>query len=78
MDATVMKAHCDYCRGKLGLLVHRYWHMRFCSSACVQGYVRRLDETKSRIRRLNYSSGGGAAVIDSLPESPVPGPIGGV
>jgi hypothetical protein len=45
---------CDHCRGKLGLGVQRYWHMRFCSSACVAAYQQRLDEeTKVKIRRLD-------------------------
>ena len=51
-----MKVRCDYCCGKLGLMVHRYWHMRFCSSACTQSYEQRLDETKARMRRL-FGSG---------------------
>lgn len=46
-------------------MVHRYWHMRFCSSACVQGYERRLDQIKARIRRLNHGSGSEAAAIES-------------
>ncbi len=65
-----MKARCDFCRGKLGLMVHRYWHMRFCSSGCAQGYEKRLDETRAKIRQLTYSVGGDAAVIDGLLGSP--------
>lgn len=67
MDATVMKVCCDFCRGKLGLMVHRYWRMRFCSSACVHGYEQRVDETKAKIRRLSYRAGNDAAVMDGLP-----------
>jgi len=48
MEAKLMKVRCDYCRGRLGLLVHRYWHMRFCSSACAQDYERQRDETKQK------------------------------
>lgn len=73
-----MKLCCDYCRGKFGLMVHRYWHLRFCSSACAQGYERRLDEIKARIRRLNYGSGGKTTAIESLPGSPTLGPIRGI
>lgn len=48
-----MTIRCDYCRGKFGLIVHRYWHMRFCSTACTQAYQQRLlDETKAKIRDL--------------------------
>jgi hypothetical protein len=68
MDATIMKVRCDYCRGKLGLMVHRYWHMRFCSSACAQGYEQRLDEAKARMRRL-FGAGNEASTIDGLPGS---------
>lgn len=28
METEFMKAHCDFCRGRLGLIAHRYWHMR--------------------------------------------------
>jgi len=65
-----MKVRCDFCRGKLGLIVHRYWHMRFCSPACVQGYEQRLDQTKAKVRQLNDSAGGDAAVTDGLPGAP--------
>src|SRR5215469_14135549 len=33
---------CDHCRGELGLDVQRYWHMQFCSSACIAAYQQRL------------------------------------
>ena len=49
-----MTTRCDHCRGRLGLRVERYWHMRFCSPACVAAYERRLDEaTKLKINRLD-------------------------
>jgi len=60
MEAKFMKVHCDYCRGKLGLLVHRYWHMRFCSSACAQGYEQRWDEAKATILKLDDGIGNNA------------------
>jgi len=48
--------HCDHCREELGLSVHRYWHMHFCSSACVTEYQRRLaPETKVKISQLEAS-----------------------
>jgi hypothetical protein len=44
---------CDHCRDELGLSVHRYWHMQFCSSACMTAYQRRLaPETKVKISQL--------------------------
>jgi hypothetical protein len=54
-----MTIRCDYCRGKFGLIVHRYWRMRFCSAVCARAYEQRLhDETKAKIRDL-----AGAAVV---------------
>lgn len=69
-----MKVCCDFCRGKLGLMVHRYWHMRFCSSTCAQGYEQRLDQAKARIRRLNYGVGSDATLMDGLTGSTALGP----
>jgi hypothetical protein len=49
-----MTLRCDHCRGSLGLIIHRYWHMRFCSASCMQTYQHRLNEdTKAKIRRLD-------------------------
>src|SRR5260370_22802003 len=45
---------CDHCREDLGLGMHRYWHMQFCSSACMTAYQQRLaPETKVKICRLD-------------------------
>jgi hypothetical protein len=47
---------CDHCREEFGSRVHRYWHMHFCSSACVTAYQRRLaPETKAKISQLEAS-----------------------
>jgi len=78
VEAKFMKACCDFCRGKLGLMVHRYWHMRFCSSACAQGYEQRRDETRAKIRGLDDSAGNGAADLDSLPGLAAVGPSAGI
>lgn len=44
---------CDHCRKTLGLIIHRYWRMRFCSAKCLDAYQRRLEEvTKAKIKRL--------------------------
>lgn len=49
-----MTVRCDYCRGKFGLIVHRYWRMRFCSAPCAHAYQERLHgETKAKISVLN-------------------------
>ena len=51
---TVLR--CDHCRGELGLGVHRYWHMQFCSFTCMTAYKQRLvPETKAKIYRLDSS-----------------------
>jgi hypothetical protein len=48
-----MTMRCDHCRRPLGLIVRRYWHMRFCSAGCMQAYQRRLnDDTKEKIAKL--------------------------
>jgi hypothetical protein len=54
MDETLMTIRCDYCRGKFGLIVHRYWRMRFCCTTCADAYQQRLHgETRAKIGRLN-------------------------
>jgi hypothetical protein len=53
-----MTLRCDHCRRPLGLMVRRYWHMRFCSTACMAAYQRRLqDNTKEKIARLRGAAG---------------------
>jgi hypothetical protein len=48
-----MSVRCDHCRGNLGVVVHRYCRMRFCSPACLRAYQHRLNEdTKAKIQRL--------------------------
>jgi hypothetical protein len=45
---------CDHCREELGLGIHFYWHMQFCSSACMTAYQQRLaPETTVKICRLD-------------------------
>jgi hypothetical protein len=66
MEAKFMTTRCDYCRGKFGLIVHRYWQMRFCSAVCTQAYQQRLhDETKGKIGGLN------GAVLDECATRPM-------
>lgn len=44
---------CDHCREELGPGGCRYWHMQFCSAACITAYQRRLaPETKVKISQL--------------------------
>jgi hypothetical protein len=61
---------CDHCRKSFGLVIHRYWRMRFCSADCWAAYQNRLDEdTKTKIRRLDFvgaTNGVGQRVVPVL------------
>jgi hypothetical protein len=47
---------CDHCRKPFGLILHRYFRMRFCSSDCLKAYQQRLDKlTRVKIERLDLS-----------------------
>jgi hypothetical protein len=62
---------CDHCREEFGIRVHRYWHMHFCSSACMTAYQRRLaPETKVKISELEASRESlAASKYSAVPES---------
>lgn len=56
-DENVRRSHepmrCDHCRKSFGLILHRYFRMRFCSADCLSAYQRRLDGlTMIKIRTL--------------------------
>ena len=42
-----VSSRCDYCRKPFGLVVHRYFRMRFCSLGCLKAYQERLDKFDS-------------------------------
>ena len=46
---------CDHCRKPFGLVLHRYFRMRFCSSDCLKAYQQRLGQTNSRQNRAPRS-----------------------
>jgi cellulose synthase/poly-beta-1,6-N-acetylglucosamine synthase-like glycosyltransferase len=47
---------CHYCGGKLGLIVHRKWRLRFCKLACKKSYeYRQSQQIRHRRRWLNTS-----------------------
>jgi hypothetical protein len=51
-EAIVMY-RCDHCGGNLGLIVDRYYRMRFCCKAHTSAYKQRLTmETRAKIRQL--------------------------
>ena len=45
-----MRIRCDHCCGSLGLIIHRYWRMRFCSANCLQAYQYRLQRSSIRLK----------------------------
>jgi hypothetical protein len=48
---------CDYCGGKLGLIVHRRWRLRFCKLACKNAYeFRQRKQIRHRRRQLDTST----------------------
>ena len=52
-EASIVKYRCDYCGGHLGLIVDRYYRMRFCCKAHMSAYKQRLTmETCAKIRHL--------------------------
>jgi len=42
---------CDYCGGKLGLIIHRKWRWRFCKLARKKAHEHRQREELQRRRR---------------------------
>jgi hypothetical protein len=47
-------SRCDHCREELRLGAHQYWHMQFCSAACMTAYQQRLaPETRVKICGLD-------------------------
>jgi hypothetical protein len=40
---------CDYCGGKLGLIIHRIWKWRFCKLACKEAYEYRPGARKPSV-----------------------------
>ena len=47
---------CDHCRKSFGLILHRYFRMRFCSADCLKAYQHRLDElTMMKIHHIDLS-----------------------
>ncbi len=50
---AIVRHRCDYCGGHLGLIVDRYYRMRFCCKAHMSAYKQRLTmETRAKIRQL--------------------------
>jgi hypothetical protein len=43
---------CDHCRKSFGLILHRYFRMRFCSADCLSAYAASNDLTMFKIQSL--------------------------
>jgi hypothetical protein len=49
---------CNHCGGRLGLIVHRNWMLRFCSKACKKAYEHKLAEQhRAKGRYLAFLTG---------------------
>jgi hypothetical protein len=47
---------CDHCSKSFGLILHRYFRLRFCSADCLKAYQGRLDElTMMKIQHADLS-----------------------
>jgi hypothetical protein len=47
---------CDHCRESFGLILYRYFRMRFCSGDCLDAYQRRINElTMMKIQDIELS-----------------------
>lgn len=46
-------AHCS--STKFGLIVHRWWGLKFCKKTCLQTYLAKLAQERERVKQwLNY------------------------
>jgi hypothetical protein len=54
---SASRMRCDHCRKSFGMILHRYFRMRFCSADCLSAYQDRLNElTMVKIRCLELPS----------------------
>jgi hypothetical protein len=42
---------CDHCRGRFGMVTHRWWGNKFCKRTCKDAYLRELALDRDKIRR---------------------------
>ena len=45
-SARGIMRRCDYCGGRLGMIVHRNWMLRFCSKLCKKAYEHKAEEQR--------------------------------
>ena len=48
---TNLENHCANCGGRLGLVCHHHWGLRFCRKACKDSYLAKTAKDYARIRR---------------------------
>jgi hypothetical protein len=46
-----LENRCAGCGGKLGLVSHRHWGLRFCRKACKDNFLARLAKDHARMRK---------------------------
>jgi hypothetical protein len=47
---TNLENRCGNCGGRLGLVCHHHWGLRFCRKACKDSYLAKITKDKARIR----------------------------
>jgi hypothetical protein len=54
---TKLENRCAYCGGRLGLVSHQYWRLRFCRKDCKDKFVAKSAKDYAHMRRwLGYLS----------------------
>jgi len=48
---TRSEKRCANCGGKLGLVSHQYWGLRFCRKACKDAFLTRTANDHAYVRR---------------------------
>jgi hypothetical protein len=47
---TNLENRCANCGGRLGLVCHHHWGLRFCRKACKDSYLAKTAKDYARIR----------------------------
>ncbi len=47
---TNLEKRCSDCGGRLGLVCHHYWGLRFCRKVCKDNYLAKTAKDRARIR----------------------------
>jgi len=48
---TKLKNRCTNCGGKLGLVSHQHWRLRFCRKACRDDFLAKTAKGYARLRK---------------------------